>query len=350
MGYRSLQFVPRITSYAQLLTRFNETKPIRGLSPERRPLARRQDHNSFWMRMTSTRAIECMVYRTAVATFLPDEAGTIEVRNGDYATQTTHGFILRLLGIEASRYAPFHTALRIGQQDVMLLGGKGPHGPTAVVKLCRGDAGLVFADEVTPQYQYAMNRKAANNVRRKYKEFTDYFGGMLKLRTQRVSVELGWGSHKHMYEHDSITVPFEEVEQVLGYDDDGRRIALHKVGLPVGPTASRWRSLDDLRTRKQQEELMLRLIDPDQDEATKTDNYYKAALALMIGDRAITNVSPQLFEKNIHVPPSVFGAFKTALMMAHAQEVLTLTKLPKGKLPSRTYNGWLPKINEEEGV
>jgi hypothetical protein len=347
MGYRSVQYIPRITSYKAALAHFKQTKPIRGHSPERFPLGRRRDHDAFWMRMRADNAVEFIAYKTPVVTFLPDDAegsGIIEVRTAGYATTTTHMFITQVLGIQASRYAPHWTQVRAGQ-DVALLGGAYDL-PTAVARLRNVDGALVFAGDVAEHYQYAMDRKAANNVRRKYKEFTDYFAGMLKLRTQRVSVGLravpANSPLQINHEYDQIMVNYSEIEQALGYDEEGKRLfTLHAIGQPLrSGTRVQGYAGDDYEVRAKQEALMLQMIDPDQPEQTKTENYYKVALALMVGGRAIKQ-NPLLQDFPVSPTATTLGLFKSGLLMAHAKQVLTLTKLPRGKLPSRTYNGWI---------
>ena len=173
---RTVNHVPRTYTCAEALKKFTDTKPIKNLSPERRPLGQRRNHQQYWVRMDGD-VVQYMLYRTPVVSFLKN--GGIEIRTDGYNSVTTHSFIMQVLGyanVRANGYMNW-TKLEVGG-DVLIIGNGD------VARLVWGeDKQLHFTQEVPAQYQYSMNRKAANSVRRKYKEFADYLEAFLNLRT-----------------------------------------------------------------------------------------------------------------------------------------------------------------------
>jgi len=73
MGYATVQRVPRVHDYAQALRIHDNTKPLRGRSPEIKPLGARRDADTYHVRMNGE-AVELVLYRTPVITFMPDDA------------------------------------------------------------------------------------------------------------------------------------------------------------------------------------------------------------------------------------------------------------------------------------
>lgn len=354
MGHQTVQHVPRTYKYAEAKARHDEIKPIRNLAPERRPLGQRRDHHTYWVRMDGD-TVQYMVYKTPVVSFMSD--GAIEIRNGNYSSVTTHGFIMQVLGyanIRANSYGD-KTKLEVGK-DVLLLGS------ADVARLVWGEDGkLRFDQEVPDQYQYAMNRKAANNVKARYKEFADYFYGFLNLRTVKESYThhtytYGGAKTPHTLERETITVPITELVEVLGTTDtfqSGSRLPHGEMvasnvqhwGQPASSTRYTYAAVR--RSRQIQEKWLLELVSSDQPEETKHLNFYKAALALTTAGRHIyanDNKTPTML---VH-PETTRQFFKFGLMMAHAKEVLTLTKLPPGRVPHKKYMGWVIEEGEEK--
>ena len=345
--------VPRITTHEDALRRYKNTKPIRGVSPERRPLAERRYHGSFWIRiaenmeMPGKPTVEFMCYRTPVVTFLPDDEGTVEIRTAGYTSATTHAFIWNVLGIGADGFMG-KTRLTVGE-DVMLVDSK-----DAVVRLRKNkETGkFEFVGDVPELFQPRMNRKAANNVRRKYREFADYLAGFVKLRTvEEPSPHQYYAARGVMVREIRTTIG--ELADALGIRAQGEPPVAQKMFIKaldnLGRAAGgRWYNKNVAGGRLQQEAQFLAWIDPAQSEETKTEGFYKAALALMLGDRSYLGTDNNRDSVVGANPEIVMAHYDKSLMMAHAKEVLAITKLPRGKTPSRTYDGWLIESEGEK--
>ena len=347
---RSLDYVPCLYNYADALRHYNQTKPIRGQG-ERRPLGRRRDHNAFWMRKDEpTGSFECMYYRTPVVTFHPDN--TVTIRNGGYASSTTHGFITEILGrvgVQANTWMGKTRLMVNGQIHIME--------KDKPVKLVMGADGRLHLTDVKELNGYAMNRKAANNVRRKYKEFADYFVGMVKLRTQVMIPELyrNFPNPSH-YEKRIVRATAQEFIDAVGttIDKDYGRPGVYTLAtkfdyLNVAYGRQKWYDAKAVKYRPGQEAAFLSFINPSQPEETKMANYYKAALLLLLGDRGM-NFTPDKLVNNETIvdmnSDEAVAFYDRSLLMAHAKEVLTLTKLAPGKMPNTKYIGWI--LNEEK--
>lgn len=330
--------LPRLCNHADALLRYDSTQPIRGHG-ERRPLGRRHDHNAFWMRKLDDGTIDCMVHTTPVVSFAPDDSVT--VRNGGWITHTTHNAIQQILyacGVEACGWRG-KTKLTV-RGDVFLLP------PSGEVKLVPNGNGRLQLTQKQQLIGYSMNRKAANTVRRRYKEFADYFVNMVKLRTETQMHKNAWGT---MVESNRVNVTAGEIADVLGLvtasDHRFMRPAVDFTHLGVEYSGN-WHGKGARERRPRQERVFLELINPLQLEETKMTNYYKAALALIVGD-APPMYSPD-WEKNRDLTVAKYAEtlvpfFDRVLLMANAEEVLTLTKLPPGKMPNPKYRGWIDR-------
>jgi hypothetical protein len=338
---RSTECLPFLQCHADALRVYTKTKPIRGQG-ERRPLGRRRDHNSFWLRKQElTGDIECMCYRTPVVTFHSDN--TVTIRNGGYPSATTHSFITEILGRSGVTANGWLNKTRLIVNGVIHMLEK-----DKPVTLTIDDKERMHLTEVQEMMGYSMNRKAANNVRRRHKEFADYFVGLVKLRTQVVFPN-GHTQFQNpeRFERRVVRVPVQELADAVGVVASQHHYSLaQKFNFLTAPYGrGNWYDKGSATHRPGQEAVFLSLINPDQPEETKTANYYKAALLLLLGDMG-ASITDRNREDTLDLNSDEAIAFyDRALMMSHAKEVLTLTKLPQGKMPNIKYVGW---INPEE--
>jgi hypothetical protein len=341
---RSTECLPYLQCHADALRVYTKTKPIRGQG-ERRPLGRRRDHNSFWMRKNEqTGDIECMCYRTPVVTFHSDN--TVTIRNGGYPSATTHSFITELLGRSGVTANGWLNKTRLIVNGVIHMLEKDKS-----VTLTIDDKERMHLTEVQEMTGYSMNRKAANNVRRKHKEFADYFVGMVKLRTQVVlpdSYRSSFG-FPEKWERRVVRFSVQELAEAIGtnaHPDNSptytRYVLTQRFNfLTMSYGRGNWYDKGANEHRPGQEAAFLSFINPDQPEDTKMANYYKAALLLLLGDRG-----PMIADKNDQTmlemnADEAIALYDRALLMSHAKEVLTLTKLAQGKMPNIKYVGWI---------
>jgi len=328
MGYRTIQHVPRfVTTYERALKIHDDIVPIRNHAPERRPLGNRRDHNTYWCRVRvvgdGARLVEFMLYRTAVVTYHPD--GTIYVTTGGYDTQSTHQFITRVLGIQANGWSDYTKLTLRGQVYVLKR--------DEILPLRHNAEGQLTFGLTQERTGYVMNRKKSTAVRARYREFTDYFKGLMKVKAQEI--QSGWyavlpgpsGAINPVERYvQAVVITMEELKNVP------------PLGM-VFETLYLRRSLSTTRandTRNAQHALMLSLITSDQPEETKAENFYKAALALLAG-RGVT-AGHTTIARNYD---NAIRDFDLALMLAHAREVLDKKVLTGEEMPNRKYVGWV---------
>ena len=168
--------IPFLRNYDEAVAKFEKTKPIRGSGANGGCIALGHRHRvaEFYMHKTENGAIECICYRTPVVTFHPD--GNIELSSGGWSSTTTAQFIEDVLPISC----------RVNQSSLVI----GLHG--GEYKFRSEGFMLAWVDgrlsplNVEPDHVYRVNRKEANNVRKNYEDFTKFFMGMTKLRSEGV--------------------------------------------------------------------------------------------------------------------------------------------------------------------
>jgi hypothetical protein len=326
MGYASARYLPYLDNYAEAVKKYEDTKPIRG-SDNRRPLGRRRDHHTYWLRMVGGN-VELVLHQTPVITYLPDS--TVVLTNGTWVTNSTHEFISAVLrGVRASGWRG-NTKLEVaGQMQFMPSKGE--------VVLVPGETSAFKFQATKPVMGYCMNRKAANNVRRRYAGFRAYFENFIKLRSELV-IQTKYGSLRTSG-NAAIAVYKEEVDAVLGGFADGVAVlSLSQLGSTA--TTNSWNRDKVLKYRPAQEALLLKLIDPTQSEEARHANYYKATLALLLGDKVDREHSALDTPLICHVETAL-NKFDCVLMMACAREVLKIVELTANKTPNPAYLGWI---------
>ena len=157
MGYATVLNVPRVTNYAQAKNIHDEIKPIRGTTTI--PLGNRRDHHQYSIRKNGE-DVEMVCYKTPVVTFHPDDS--ITVRTDGWCSVSTHQFIQQVTGIPANGRGRY-TVLQLKDSKVAISGNE------SASFVMRDGNWCCVTDNRRPSYR--MNRKAANNVRARYKDF-----------------------------------------------------------------------------------------------------------------------------------------------------------------------------------
>ena len=154
----------RVQDYAKAVEIEAEIVPIRGKSPECKPLDRKRHKQSVTIRRVGEDVV-VKAYSTDVLTYKPD--GEIVVDTGGFSTMSTADVIGRVLGMSVRAYGDrLWIYQRVGGWYVL---GRG-------TRLVRGE---VVNPIHVPVRQ--LNRKKTKVVRDQYRPFMDYARGMCKL-------------------------------------------------------------------------------------------------------------------------------------------------------------------------
>lgn len=339
MGYQTVKKVPTFIDYFNAHRWWENTKPIRGRNVDLRPLAERRYADCYSIRKDSqTDAIECVLYRTPVVTFMPD--GEIHVRNGGYATASTHMFIQEVLG----------SGVRVngqrGKTIVCLSGHALALCSNEMLRLRKDENGRLQPLTTQTHHAYRINRKGANIVRARYKEFYDYFKGFIKLRAEETQGTY-YGPMRSM-----IHCTFTELADSLGskehYNKDYLTVNVDDwEALTMKPgTYSGWRKVSEEKY-KHTTQKFLDLIKSDQPEEIRHTNFHKAALVVLSYKH--TNITEKRGDVGtrstwLDVTPAK-ATLDTVLFKWFAPEVLERYEVPRGKLPETKYNSWMEGEN-----
>jgi len=159
--------LPSIYTYENALRRYKTTPPIKGTTI--RPLGdRRAKHKS--ISLTSLDAVACELYGTHCVVYYPD--GSLHLRHGGHVTKSTADFI--------SRIAPVSDVYV--ERDCLIVrvaGGEYKCGNEGL-RLTRGSDGYKPV-EAKPFTVTKLDRKAMNEMRKKYKPFIQYVINMGKI-------------------------------------------------------------------------------------------------------------------------------------------------------------------------
>ena len=296
MGYSTVKEVKRCFTYADAKYVHDKTKPIRGRSPEVRPLGARRDVDTYSVRMSGEN-VEFVLYKTPVITYLPN--GDVVVKTNGWSSVSTHQFINQVLGI--SCYGARRNSImeaRSAEGDVHKYIIPKDKGITMIHA-----GGNWRITQFNTIYEYRLNRKAANDVRKKYADFLRYIKGMVNLRSEMVEPKR-WARRQKPYA--VITVAGDEIR--------GETLRVNEV---VG---------------KFMEHIRL-----DQPEDTRHENHNAAF------DMVLRHCN-QYNQINYKAPADeVLGLIDELLLRMHAQDVLVWTELKVGQVPSGKYKGWMPE-------
>lgn len=216
--------LPTLRTYKGAKTFHDTRTPIRGQASQPKPLGARTDWQRFRIRATtnslqpnSEPSIECVLYKTPVVTFHPDN--TVSVTTGtDYLpSQSTAKFISEILGhccyatCQANRIV-LVTTIRTLTGDNQTYKYAINEGQTLTFHLPDPanphSRGLTPVDP-TPQTTIVIDRAGANNVRKRYGDFYRYLKATINLRT----VKTPGVSGAVMY--DTIPITILEFKQSL---------------------------------------------------------------------------------------------------------------------------------------
>jgi hypothetical protein len=351
MGHATVMRVPQVTDYGDALRWYNTTKPIRGRSPEIRPLGDRKDVDNYSVRMNGD-DVEFVLYRTPVITYRTN--GEIVLRTDGWASVSSHQFIARVLSIPV-RGKSGSSVLRVGKQDYTMTGNN-------TLTLCVEGTGAwrVLAHEKL--YGYKANRKALTLVRSRYSEFRKYLGGFINLRQEEHVLHQGRAYERRF---NRINFGVQEAVNLFGVMDstynDAKALNREKIDCIFGkPTKLYY--FNPTETQKQDhrdavrkyEENMKAFTDTivnGQPEDVKHQNFYRGAVALLVEgyreSRSTHNNEWILHDYDMEGWVNVnewMLLVDEAILKYHAEEVLERVQLEVGKTPNPKYASWISEI------
>lgn len=306
MGYATVKAIRRMDNYAYALKWYENTKPIRGREPEVRPLGNRRDADTYSIRKNGG-DVELVLYKTPVITFTP--SGDVKLQIDGWSTVATHQFIWHVLGLRS---------FGRNKKSIVQVEGLSYVVPdTGMVVRKKADAlgGWCVVSEMKSNTQYKLNRKAANNVRARYKPFTDYLSSTMRLRTDGSS--------------GSFNITYAEYAEVFG-----------EVEKPTWDRSSTYTTFN-LETTDGA------LVGKDFFALIGSGehvNFYHAALRLFLHDTNVNmNWGPTPFKEHGRITNmlSTEQALDKLILKHHAKEVLDTVEVPVGKIPHKKYADWI---------
>lgn len=335
MGYATITNVPYIYSYEQALKKWQSTKPIRGREPEIRPLGERRDCDSYSIRKNVwTEVIELVLYKTPVVKFTPDNE--VILNFGPWSSSSTCQFISGVLQSVRTHRQNGAVVLEFKDGSKAMLG---QHEGLTLVKDAHGNW--------TPKakqtlYDYRVNRKEANNVRKLVSQFHDYMSGMIKLRAEKATDV--WGREGFS----SVSTTYADLVEVFGKEEQTNagseyfRPDVDKwIGLAEKPKHCRPEHKDkrwtDYRERAQR---FFDLVRNDQDDNARYQNYWIAFNILFVQEATMYWRANSDTKVSVNIAQFERYLYKTLFTM-FADKVFNKVALAEGKVPSGRYDDYM---------
>lgn len=341
-----------LRSYEEAKRKYESTKPIRGRSDEnKRPLGDRSAVDKAYIRKNGE-AYECYLYQTPVVTFHPDNSIVLDIGTRYKPSQSDAKFIEALLRLRTRIHKK---ALLVGINGQMMTFTTENH--SAVL---RSTPQGIQADERVIM-GYKLNRKAANNVRRRYGAFYRWLKATVSLRSES-RVQYQNTEHEHILTR--VVVPATEMAQVLkpapfvpstpsalsilgGTSTDKYICFATSMLIGAKPAAGHMhRQLWDIEMQQ-----FINLISP-----AEPDTYYEAFLRLVYvcseswaygmfggwGGAGLPflakDIEKRAFHCNAKMPAKTLD---TLLFSYFAEEVLESVPLRPGEVPKEEYARWM---------
>jgi len=200
--------IPSFGHYDEVQEHYKSVAPIRGRTPEVRPLgrSRRHDHMTINQHDRSilsddeplgklVRTYSCRLYQTDCVEWFPD--GKINVKHGDWNSPTTMQFLtfsLAQFGHIDSVRGKWYFVNKQGKNFLMSRG---------ITLVKEGD--WYVAETVVVEKRYKANRKALNTLRKKYKAFIDYGKTALSLDPYLERLEVAEAGHGLSFKNVQLT-------------------------------------------------------------------------------------------------------------------------------------------------
>jgi len=339
MGYQTVMAVPRIANYIEAYAKWNNTKPMRGRSDDIRPLGERRYVDTYSIRKNVwTEAIELVLYQTAVIKFKADDE--VVLNYGRWPSASTCQFITRVLaGVGASRVRG-DVVLGFSTADGRVIQKLGENEELVLVRV----DGRWQPKQIKTLFDYRINRREANNVRKDVKQFRDYLQGMVKLMEDE-SVLYGQSFKR-------ITRSYAELGEVFGLKrgatlarkvtvdrNDWARLAEKPNNLYVDPEMNK----KDWTLYNTMSDKFYELVKNEQDDNTRHQNYWIAFNILFTYRNYVYWVDESIMhEKKLHLASEYLEKYlEDILFNRFSDKVFKLVELEKGKVPTGRYDKYV---------
>ena len=190
--------VPVLRDYEHALQHYNSIVPIRG-SDDLRPICktangRRRKHQVIRLNTTGgIPSVQCVLYATACVTFLSN--GEVHVTDGGYQTRSTFAFVGGILGAARMFLHQDRTWLSLSNGDYAL---------PVLTNVLRLRPYVTLGDHCTqhkfevlnpvPMRKVVLDRKAFNQIKKRYAPFRTYVRHMEKVFDGRNQDRVYWAS------------------------------------------------------------------------------------------------------------------------------------------------------------
>jgi hypothetical protein len=343
MMFDSLYSVRKHYSFAEWKKWHDVTKPVRGRSPEIRPLGARRDADKFSIRMDSDDCVELVLYQTPVVKWYSDDS--VAVNCGRWTSEFTCRFLAHLLpGISA-----FHRNRQMVIQYCkggMVVKHIIKEHETMVFDFVSGR--MVMRGEIPQRYSLVLNIKRANIVRARYKGVTDYFNALsslLKESPHSNYTSVGW---QFLCDNDAVTYTKTGTSDGDGYHwgdvpctaEEAELVRIRSEVWNLGKDGVRPTFMEFLSSS------------PDDSDDVRISKYMKAA-AWVIGFAATgsnrwgaKNMKEIRSGDTLRVAlPTAKRKLKEMILRANAMEVLERKPVSPDRLPNTSYANWVFDIN-----
>ena len=341
MGYQTVMAVPRIANYIEAYAKWNNTQPVRGRSDDIRPLGERRYVDTYSIRKNIwTEAIELVLYQTPVIKFTADDE--VVLNYGRWPSASTCQFITRVLsGVGASRVRG-DVVLGFSTADGRVIQKLGENEELVLV---RGGDGRWQPKQIKTMFDYRINRKEANNVRRDVSEFRKYLNGMVKLMEDE-SVLYG-------QTYKRVTRTYAELGEVFGLKRGGP-MQDNKVTVDRNDWARLAEKPNPNYTHAEQlkkdwdkynaaSDKFYELVKNDQDDNTRHQNYWIAFNILFAYRNYVYWVDESIMhEKKLYLASEYLEKYlEEILFNRFSDRVFKLVELEKGKVPTGRYDKYV---------
>ena len=342
MGYQTVMAVPRIADYKEAYKKWNNTKPMRGRSDDIRPLGERRYVDTYSIRKNIwTEAIELVLYQTPVIKFKSDDE--VVLNYGRWPSASTCQFITRVLaGVGASRVRG-EVVLGFTTAEGRVIQKLGENEELVLVRSGEGRYGRWQPKEIKTLFDYRINRKEANNVRKDVKQFRGYLQGMVKLMEDETVM------YGQTYKR--VTRTYAELAEVFGYRRElgGSKVIVDRndwARLAEKPNPN-YTHADQRKNEwalyNTMSDKFYELVKNDQDENTRHQNYWLAFNILFTYRNYVYWVDEDTtHERKLHLASDYLEKYlEDILFNRFSDRVFKMVELEKGKVPTGRYDKYV---------